>query len=56
MLGKTVPYRIFYTDEDDILVNKLVQENADIASMVTMVPESLNVISQLITNVGNAPR
>lgn len=56
MLGKAVPRRIFYTDEDDILVNNLVQENADIASMLTMVPESLNVISQLIANVGNAPR
>lgn len=54
MLDKAVPHRISYTDEDDILVNILVQENADIASMFTMVPESLNVISQLIANVGNA--
>jgi AraC-like DNA-binding protein/mannose-6-phosphate isomerase-like protein (cupin superfamily) len=53
MLDKDVAHRISYTDEDDILVNILIQENADIASMFTMIPESLNVISQLISDAGN---
>lgn len=54
MLDKDVSHRISYTDEDDILVNILIQKNSDITSMFTMVPESLNVISHLIVNVGNA--
>lgn len=53
LMDKDIVQRIDYTGKDDILVNILIKSDSDVSSIFSMIPESLNIISQLIYNSSN---
>jgi AraC-like DNA-binding protein len=53
LVDKDIVQRIDYTGRDDLLVNILIKSDAYISGLLSLIPESLNVVSQLIYNAGN---
>lgn len=53
LVDRDIVQRIDYTGTDDLLVNILIKSDAYITGLFSLIPESLNIVSQLIYNADN---
>ena len=53
LMDKEIVQRIDYTGRDDILVNILIKSDPKVSDLLQLIPDSINIVSQLIDNVAN---
>lgn len=54
LMDKDIVQRVDYTDFDDIFINILIESEAYLSNLFTLIPESLNIITRLIYNADNS--
>ncbi|MFD1486054.1 AraC family transcriptional regulator [Lacticaseibacillus baoqingensis] len=53
LMDKEIVQRIDYTGRDDVLVNILIKSDPKVSDLLQLIPDSINIVSQLIDNVAN---